>query len=316
VSATLSKDVLYAWDLIKLQSGEVLTLYGNFNGPWYRARLSFYPSVEGTRLIGGKLYKKAKYETGCLISGCKKLLDLPGEQHFLVHKSQIAEIYRPSDAFDGLSRESLDQCRSFIGLLNKSCNVGTDQHGLTGSRALRSALPMSDFDWVIYRRDPADVKTCIDSNRSFTRDLTFAMTHVYRKYSVFGGLGQRGLDALFEDRWKYFRFNGALHISLSFVDPMQRADNFLRPTQIGEYVIVEATVRDSVGCYHSPRIIELNRGEKKYKVLTWLFLYNGAFKNGNIVEVAGRIFKADNEEYILVESPQDYIRNLTTKGGG
>lgn len=46
MSTFLSKDVLYAWDLIKLWSGEILTIYGNFNGPWYRARLTFYPNVE------------------------------------------------------------------------------------------------------------------------------------------------------------------------------------------------------------------------------------------------------------------------------
>lgn len=263
-------------------------------------------------MIDGKLYKKADYETGFIIPGCQKLLDLPGEQHYLVHQSHIAATYRPCDAFEGLSKDMFDQCQAFIDLLAKHCGIDTDRHGLMGSRALRCALPMSDFDWAIYCRDPSSVKAFVTSDPRFTRELPFTMAHAYRKYASFTGLGQKGLTALFDDRWKYVRFKD-LSMSITFVDPTLRADNLLGLGRIGKRVIVEATVSDYVGSYHSPRVVEVASGEKKHKILTWLFLYNGAFKEGDVVEVAGRTFEINNDTYILVEQPQDYIRNLTVE---
>lgn len=212
--------------MIEVRSGEILSLCGSFRGPWYRARLTFYPCAGSARLIEGKPYRKATYETGYLILGCEKILDLPGEQHFLVHHSQIARLHRAARAFEGLCDASFNECRLFMDILHRSCDLDVSQHGLTGSGALHSILPTSDFDWVIYHRDPALVKACVISSKDFKRELTFEMAHAYRKYGVFTGLSQTNLDLLFADRWKYFRFRN-LHISVNFVDHLMQADDFL-----------------------------------------------------------------------------------------
>lgn len=309
----LSENILYLWDFIKLRSSEILTLYGNFKGELCRARLSFYPNANGDRLINGKTYKKVTYETNYQIPACRKLLNLPGEQHFIVHRSQITKIYQARNAFDGLSRPLFNKCMSFIDILNRACSLDAKRHGLTGGRALGHAIPTSDFDWVIYDdQNITDIKTCITSDRRFSQELTFTMAHVYRKYSEFSGLNKESLDALFKNRWKYFRFND-LPISLNFVDPTLLADDFLEPSRLGKRVKIEATVSDYIGCYYSLRIIELDVSGEKYKVLTWLFLYNGVFENGNVVEAAGRTCTINNESYILVESRQDYIRKITAE---
>lgn len=298
--------------MVVVPSGEILTLYGNFSGPLYRTRLSFYPSKDPARLIDGRPYAKAAYETGYQIPGCKKVLDLPGEQHFHVHQSQIVSVYRAANAFDGLSSENLRECRELIDLFSDKCSIGKSQHGLAGSGALHSMLPASDFDWVIYKKDPVSVKSLVTSSNQFEYELTFTMAHVYKKYQFLTGLDSKRLDALFEDRWKYVRYKN-LSLSFSFVDPSVRADGFLWPDYIGDRVTVQATVTNSIGCYHSPRIIPVENSGMKYKIFTWLFLYNGAFKDGDDVEVSGRICRYGKKEYILVESPSDYIRNLTVE---
>jgi predicted nucleotidyltransferase len=315
MSTALLGSVLYWLDMVVVRSGEILTLYGNFDGPWYRVRLSFYPNKESTRLVEGRPYTKVTYETGYYIPGCQKVLDLPGEQHFEIHQSQIVKVYRALKAFDGLSRENLRQCLDLIDFLFVNCNLEKTRNGLTGSGALHGISPTSDFDWVIYERDPARVKSCIVSSDHFKRELTFTMAHVYRKYQFLVGLNQKRLDALFTERWKYVRYQN-LALSFSFVDPSARADGFFRPDYTGDQIIVRATVTDCAGCYHSPRIIPVVSSRGEHKVLTWLFLYSGAFKDGDTIEVSGRVCRYSEVEYILVESPTDYIRNLTVEAKG
>jgi len=309
MSTILLENSLYCFDMIELESGDILSLCGNFNGPWYRGRLSLYPRAGATRIIKGVPYRKVSYETGYQIPALRKLLDLPGEQHFLVHRTQITRIYKASGAFSGLSDENSEKCQLFIDFLYDSCRLGKNRHGLTGSGALRSILPTSDFDWIVYSRDPNPVEACILSNDIFKRELTFNMEHVYRKYAVFTKLSHKDLDALFSDRWKYFWFQG-IHVSMSFVDPTLRADNLLGSFRLGDRVTLQGVIIDSVGCYHMPHIIPVDCGSKNYLIFTWLFLYNGAFKTGNAIEFSGRECVAGDEKYILVEEPQDYIRKL------
>ena len=306
----LSHDVLYGLDIIKIRSGEILSLCGSFQGPWCRARLAFYPCPESSRLIQERPYQKASYETGYLIPGFQKILDLPGEQHFLVHRSQIIKVYKATEAFRGLSGKTLEDCQLFKDLLYQSCRLDRNHHGLTGSGALHCILSTSDFDWVIYERDPTAVKNYVVSSGSFKRELTFEMAHAYKKYSVFTGLTQTALDALFRDRWKDFRFRD-LRISVSFVDPLFWADNFLDIPNFSERIVIEGTVVDAVGCYHLPRIIRLRCRGEECLVLTWLFLYNGAFSIGDVVEVSGRRCAVKGSQYILIESTQDYVRKAT-----
>ncbi len=303
------KNTLMCLDMVTLRSGEILSLCGNFNGPWYRARLTFYPHPKSTRIIQRKPYQKVSFETGYMILGCTKLLDLPGEQHFLVHQSQIDRVHRASRAFEGLSGDNLEQCQILIKTLDEICGLGEDQHGLTGSGALHNILPTSDFDWIIYSHNPTPVEAYVISSEKFERELTFPMTYAYTKYAVFNGLARTDIDALFKDRWKYFRFRD-LRISVSFVDPSMRVDNFLNTPVLGDRVLLEGVVTDGVGCYHMPRIIPLNGVGKNYQVLTWLFLYNGAFRTGDVVQVAGKTCVINRKEYILVESAEDYIRKV------
>lgn len=292
-----------------LRSEEVLSICGSFEGSWCRARLTFYPCPNSDRHIGGKPYRKVSYETGQTIPGCLKLLDLPGEQHFLVHRSQIRRIYRPMDAFAGLQGEIAEQCERLVTLFEVSCRVAREHHGLTGSGALHALSANSDFDWIIYERNPSKMETYVRGNERFPPEFTFPMAHVYRKYAIFEGLQPEDIDALFLSRWKYFRF-GDLRVSLSFVDPHFKADAFLWRSSLGKQVLLRGEVQNPTGCYHMPRLLPINCGKRVSHVLTWLFLYGGAFKKGDVVEVRGRKCQLGHSRFVLVESPSDYIRKV------
>lgn len=307
-----SREVLQCLDMIMLDTGEILSLCGTYSGEWCRARLTFRHDIASARLIAGRPYTKLRYETGCQIRRCRKILDLPGEQHFLVHRSRIAKVYKATAAFDGLTSEKREQCQSFIDLLASACGLSREQHGLTGSGALHSMESTSDFDWVIYARDHANVEACMTTDSRCAREMTFPMSHVYKKYGVFTGLRRADIDALFRDRWKYLRFRD-LSISLNFVDPRMRADGFLRSPQFDERVVVTGTITDDVGCYHMPRCIPFRSEGNEYSVLTWLFLYNGAFRNGDVVEISGIQCQLEGRQYLHVESPSDYIRKVNAE---
>lgn len=309
MDAIQSLRVLRSLDFIQLYSGEILTLYGNFDGPWYRARLSFYPDAHGQRSIFGKPYQKVKYETGYAIRECQKLLDLPGEQHFLVHVTQVARAHFASDAFTHLTPDVQYRCDRFISYVNEYCHCDKSAHGLTGSGALHCLLPTSDFDWVLYTDNPAQVEACVRASNDCTPELTFSMEHVYQKYKVFHGLLQCDLDTLFAHRWKYFRYHD-LCISLSVVDPSMKADVYCCQYERAERVTLQGEVVDSSGSYHTPHCIPIRCNGEDYTVLSWLFLYSGAFTTGDAVVVSGSRCTVQGQEYILVEETQDYIRKI------
>lgn len=60
-----------------------------------------------------------------------------------------------------------------------------------------------------------------------------------------------------------------------------------------------------------PYLIPLSCGKKNHLLFSWLFLYNGAFKRGDMVEFSGRECTLRGTRYVLIETPRDYIRKLT-----
>lgn len=302
-----SVTALRCFDLLQVQSGEILTVCGNYDGSWLRTRLSFYPSTRTTRLIAGRLYQKVAYEQGYAIPECEKVLDLPGEQHFIVNRGQIVQVYRAVDAFDILPEKIHQQCRHFVEFLFESCKFDPKAHGLTGSSALGCLQHGSDIDWILYTQDPSAVIRCIRNSNECKPARTFTMEHVYRKYGVFTSLTRKDLDKLFGNRWKYINFQG-LPISVSIVDPNVRSDNFLKPYIINEVVSMEGEIISTTGAYQMPQIIPVVSGGVNYTLLTWQFLYNGAFSQGDRVAFSGRACTVHKKPYILIEQTDDYIR--------
>ena len=82
----------------------------------------------------------------------------------------------------------------------------------------------------------------------------------------------------------------------------------------GKEIKLEGKVVDADGCYHVPRIIKVNCDGAVHSVFTWLFLYNGAFQNGDIVEFTGIHCRIGGQEYVLVDALNHYIKIVSCVG--
>ena len=58
--------------------------------------------------------------------------------------------------------------------------------------------------------------------------------------------------------------------------------------------------------------VRIKNNKKNYTILSWIYLYNGAFADGELIEVSGKKCLLGGQEYIVVENPQDYIRKLVS----
>lgn len=298
--------------MFRIGTGDIVTSYGNYVGDLYRCRLSFYPDDSGNVVIAGNRYRKVMYETGYTIAGIDKVLDLPGEQHFLLHYSNVRERFDPRKAFDLESCPHKSVCLAFKELMLERCRLPLDAHGLTGSGMLGCAHGDSDLDWVVYAPYSPAFKGGVMDSGHCTSALTFLMSHALRKYSVFTGFEPHQLSALFSDRWKYFSFQN-VPISLNFVDEKMLADDFLKPPRYIRRETTRAHVVDETGAYQFPRIVKLSRAGERFAAFSWLFMYAGAFRKGDYLEVSGTIVQQGSVEYLLVESPNDYIRNISAE---
>jgi predicted nucleotidyltransferase len=295
-------------DLIRLRSGEILSVVGNFVGPMLRGRIAYLPDNEGDREIAGRRYTKATYETGHLLICGHRVLNLPGEQHFLVPRERVAAWYPAYGAFEYVPPEYQAECTDLIARLARDCDIAPEDNGLTGSGALRSIRLESDFDWVVYQRDPSRLRQYVTSRPDiFVPELTFSLAHIARKYDILRGITIPHRLRLFSERWKYYRY-GSLRISVSFVDPAETVDHLLNPRTLHGDVRMTAQVIDGPSSYHMPFRIPVVAESGFYQLLTWQFLYNGAFEAGDIVEVSGEECMVGGEKYVLVERPSHFIR--------
>src|SRR2546426_6740953 len=89
----IQDEVLFDFDLIRTLSGELLSVCGTFQGALCRARLTFIPCSRGDRTVDGIRYRKVTYKRYGVVANCQKVLDLPGEEHFLVHRSNIDKLF-------------------------------------------------------------------------------------------------------------------------------------------------------------------------------------------------------------------------------
>lgn len=305
-------ETVFFGDLLELHSGQILTSCGNFSGDRIRARLAYYidDNNQSARLhISGKSFVKATYEKDITIPPLKKVLNLPGEQHFEVTRDDIRQIFKATHAKFGLSPSEREEYDLLAAKFADNCGIILDQNGLTGSGAVHSLREGSDFDWMIHNTNLNRMKKYVTHEPQFQKGRPFSMEHVYRKYSHLKHVSKEDLDRLFEPRWKYFLFHG-WPVSLNFVDPSATADGFLDMTTSNHRITARATIEDGVGSYYSPRIIPVRAGDKTYNLFTWMFLYNGAFEKGDEIEFSGTVCSdSAGNEFILIESSEDFIKH-------
>jgi predicted nucleotidyltransferase len=283
--------------------------------------MTFVHCTDGDRIVDGRRYRKVAYERYGAVKGCDKISDLPSEEHYLVHRSKIEKVFAAKMAFSKLTERERKFCFELIVRFEEHCGIPRDRHGLGGSSALGCRTGKSDFDWIIYD-DEAVEKVLGYMRRSpeYFPCWTFSEEHIRKKYALITDLPMPEvlhLFALKRSRMKYFRYRDQL-VSLSFVSAQKPADQFLSEIRSGTLDLCTGVVVDAKSIHGVPQILPIrtNRNNRVEKVLSWLFLYSGAFQNGDSVEVLGERVAIANEHFIIVDRKQHYIRLLSGRGPG
>ncbi len=298
--------------MILLKSGEVLTLCGTYAGDICRARLALVPQKQGDRIIGGRFYRKIEVETYGPIEGCQRVLDLPGEEHYLVDMSLIEQIFPAKSAFRNMNAAEGSLCLALADELYNHCGIDREIHGAGGSSALGCRLTTSDFDWIIYAPAKADsVQRFLAQSPDFFPCWTFSGDYMLKKYEGITTLTPDDLVELFERKkndLKYFRYKQRL-FSLDYVALDFLADRFLEEHRSGKVETVIGTLTDGEAGRITPKVltIQLPSGIRQ-SVLSWLFLYTGAFSTGDLLEVRGEVGRIRDQPFLFVDRKQHFIK--------
>ncbi len=198
--------MIFDLDLIQLATGEILSSCGTYEGDQCRARVTFIPDGRGDRSVANRRYTKITYNHHGDIPNCTKLLDLPGEEHYLIPHSEIVAVFRPSEGFRKLVPEDMNVCNLLINMLETECQIAPEAQGLAGSSALGCRTHSSDFDWVVYDGSAVErVERFIESCPQFESEWPFTTTHVISKYRQVTSLPPTDVLALFARKRKYFQ---------------------------------------------------------------------------------------------------------------
>ncbi len=284
------------------------------HGTRHRTSAPSEPAFSGPIRIGDRRFRKTSTEFGRRIAGLPKLLDLPGEEHFLVPRSRVIAHYPGIAAMSQLSADELADLRGFVELLEATKGVPASAHGLTGSLALRSRLPASDYDWVLYDTDPSTVRGLIERLADIRPVRPFSKEFLERKYLSVSGLSARELAQLFGRRWTYFYWGQRL-LSLSFVSTSDCCDELLNLREYTRRAVVRGVVRGAGGSHFMPRRFEILADQRSHRILTWLFLYKGALEEGDTVEVIGHWASSGGEKFLVIGRPGEHMRLLRRADG-
>jgi len=301
--------VILDLDLIRLRSGEILTVYGTYEGNVCRARLTFIADPNGDRRIKGEIYRKVTVNQHGEIPNCEKVLDLPGEEHYLVARSEIESIFPARDGFLSLTREEDDICKSLINLLQEECQIDPTAHGLGGSSALGCRKERSDFDWVLYDDTAVGrLEEYIQQSKILDKVWPFTAEYAVSKYKGITTLSKADILTLFRKKRKYFGYRGRA-FSVSVVSRTFFADKLLRLILTGEIDRFSGTIINGTTSHFMPRILAVRTPEGRIvEVLSWLFLYSGAFHDGDVVEVVGAVADVKARRFIAITRREHYIR--------
>lgn len=302
--------MLFDYDFFMIETGEIFMTYGNYRDDICRARLSYIPCQGGDKTILGKPYEKIRVQCNTEIKDLEKVMNAPGEEHFLIPKEKIVHFFSPQNAYKNLNEIERSLFDRIVATLNPNGEYIVS-HGLTGSSVLNNRRPGSDFDWIIYgdMSDFEHIFRNITDSHKFVKKMFDAMPYIYERYRVYEGMTPYDLLKLYKNKWKFVSFEG-MDISFFFTDRKFFCDKFLRLNRCGNLVSARGTVVSNPGfCSCNPKLVELNTDQHGIvRVISWMHLYSGAFLTGDNIEVVGELCKLDGQDIILVQESSHYIK--------
>ena len=302
-----SRVVIHDLDILELHTGHLLTAYGSHEGPFVRARLSYLPNEEGKPGLSGRRFEKIiRQELALFDTEVRLLNSFPGEQQFLVPRSKIANVYPPLPAeAAGLSANALEwreQVAATLKISERRIAVG-------GGRSLGMWNDASDVDWIVYLSDSAPLRQALREDPLVRPSFHFGMNNALAKWGAHRHLSHDDIRALFDYRWRHFERAGE-PMSAMMVNLDLRGDDLVELPPPGSRMTVRGTLASASGCDVNPRWMTLRSGTQVWTLLTWTFLYHGGLKEGQAVEVSGRLYKIRGQDTLVIDHPDDYIRPL------
>lgn len=172
-------------------------------------------------------------------------------------------------------------------------------------------LPDSDFDWIVYDVESEVREAICDfvaTHASFRRSLPFSIEHASTKYRNISEMPVSAALAMLTRKRGFFVYQG-FQFSLAFVCTQLTEVKYVCPGELGEIAVVHGVVDECDEVISMPRRLTIrDESGTRHLVVSWLFLYGGAFRTGDLVVVKGRILSIGKEKCIWVESYDSYIQ--------
>lgn len=294
-------------DLVEVSSGEILTVVGNYSEDRVRGRASYIPNLLGNRLVDGRSYEKnvgAHYNIR--IQGARKVLDLPGEEHFILPIGHITRHWPTLGAERNLGREDFDTFSTIVNEVNRYGLHGT-RLGIGGSTAVNARLDKSDFDIIAITKNPDEL---ISALNFFSAAPPFSREFAVEKYRPFNLMSEDALWTLFERRKKYLQI-GMTQASISFVDDEVLHDRYLDMERSGHLSFVRGEVRRADRGHFPFSEFEIVDQHEIFRIFSPLYFYRSAFQEGDRVEGIVELGQSIAGEHAIVEGVRTFIRSVS-----
>jgi predicted nucleotidyltransferase len=297
-------------DQVIVGTGEIFTVYGTYKGEICRGRLTYIPNSQGEKLIDGHRYDKVKLQYGYDIPNLIKVVEVPGEEQFLIPRDVINRHYSPLEIEVELDNTEYAVFTKICNAINGNITARV-KHGLYGSSLFNSRGLDSDFDWIIYGNmvDFNVIREFITKSPDLIKYMYVDIQRGIKKLSWYTGLEESDILRLYEHRsWRYARVD-SIDVSFHFVDPEFLCDDLLKMNHSGKTMNLSGVVKNDLCSNCTPRILGVQtKGGIDYQVLSWLHSYTGAFTSGDLVEIQGEEVLVNNEVLVLVESINHFIK--------
>ena len=304
------REVIRDRDMFALDTGHILTSYGNYEGDLIRGRLSYAPDETGDRTVGGRRFSKVTFHRWPAIPATSLLLDHPGEQQYLVPRSRIQKIYPPLTG-----PPSNREVAAWADEVRSSPAADLKKLYVHGGQSLGSWVSeSSDTDFIAYAAAIDNTRRVIMSHSAYADDWNKISEISSRKYQHYIGLQGGYLQFIFRRKWHLFRVNGQ-RASIGFVDPNLRADGFIRP-EAGPTIVTRGRIKDGNRSHFLPVVITIADEQGcECDLVAWPYLYLGGFLTGDLVEARGRLIGRPGRQALVVERSDEYIRVLAERTG-
>ncbi len=300
-------------DIIRVQSGELFTIYGNYQLNKCIARLSYIPDQSGDRLFEGIPYRKIKSQRVEHPNELTIFSDMDGEQQYIISSEQIISHFSPlqNSRYQG---EMHQKRIEFEEHLRKKISDDI-RVGFTGSGLLGIMQNGSDYDWIIYSSSQLvdDILQSIFSHPKFEFKNWLDMDGLCKKYSNLKNLTNDDIRKMYVGKKRFGNLFG-VNSSFLFVNPNRFYDTYIYPDIICKEYSFSGEISNWQESYFVPSsLIAISKSGISTNLLIWPNLYYAFISPSKdqksiLVEGVGELIDVKGTEYVRIYNHNHYIK--------